>query len=358
MTATRDGRELGPPLEAHRFDEAALADYLAQHIPEIGGGCRIQQFLGGQSNPTFLIETQSGSYVLRKKPPGELLPSAHAVDREFRVTSALTDTAVPVARTHILCEDESIIGQMFYLMDYVPGRIFADPRLPGCAPAERTTMYGSLVEVIAALHAVDYRAAGLEDFGRPSGYVARQVTRWSKQYAASKLDDFEPMDKLIEWLSEHNPEDEQSSIVHGDYRPGNVIFDNKDARVAAVLDWELSTIGHPLADLGYFLMPYHLDAETSTNGMKGLDNGIKGLDLGSLGIPSERALLESYAKSAHLEDVPNIDFYVAFSMFRLAAILAGVLRRGIEGNAADPRAIERGQTFKQFATSGWAIASK
>jgi aminoglycoside phosphotransferase (APT) family kinase protein len=350
VAANCDGRELGAPLEAHQFDETVLADYLVEHIASFGGDCRIRQFLGGQSNPTFLIEDRSGSYVLRKKPPGELLPSAHAVDREYRVISALADTAVPVPTSYVLCDDDSVIGQMFYVMDYVPGRVFTDREMPGCSPAERTAMYRSLSNVLGGLHAVDYRGVGLGDFGKPSGYVARQVARWTKQYAASKIEDFKPMDKVVAWLPEHNPQDDQAAIVHGDYRPGNVIFHSDEPAVAAVLDWELSTIGHPLADLAYFLMPYRLDANLSSN-------GIKGMDLEALGIPSESAVLENYAKAAGRETIPNIDFYIVFSMFRLAAILAGVLRRGLDGNAADPRAIERGRTYRQIAESAWAIAA-
>lgn len=349
MTADRDDRELGAPLEAHRFDEAALVAYLTEHIAGFGGDCRIRQFLGGQSNPTFLIEDTSGTYVLRKKPPGQLLPSAHAVDREYRVISALADTAVPVPTSYVFCDDDSVIGQMFYVMDYVPGRVFTDREMPGCSPTDRTAMYRSLANVLGGLHAVEYRSVGLGDFGKPSGYVARQVARWTSQYEASKIEDFTPMDKVIAWLPEHNPQDDQAAIVHGDYRPGNVIFHNDEPKITAVLDWELSTIGHPLADLGYFLMPYRLDANLSSN-------GIKGMDLEALGIPSESAVLENYAKAAGRETVPNIDFYVVFSMFRLAAILAGVLRRGLDGNAADPRAIERGRTYKQIAESAWAIA--
>lgn len=335
-------------MAAHDIDPVVLANYLRAHIPGFGSTCTLQQFRGGQSNPTFLVETQGGSYVLRKQPPGELLPSAHAVDREYRVISALASSAVPVPDTYLLCSDASIIGQMFYVMDYVPGRVIADPRLPDCAPDERTAMYDSMITVIGTLHALDYQALGLADFGRPSAYVARQVARWSKQYEASRLDDVAAMDKLIEWLPQLNPADESSAIVHGDFRPGNVIFDTHEPRVNAVLDWELSTIGHPLADLGYFLMPYRL-ATIGTTG------GLRGVDLQALGIPTEQALLESYARSAQLAAVPDMDFYVAFAMFRLAAILAGVLRRGVDGNAADPQAVATGQAFKQIATSAWDI---
>ncbi len=351
MADALDNRELGPPLEAHRFDERLLAAYLAENIEGFTGDCTIEQFLGGQSNPTFLIDDPSGRYVLRKKPPGKLLPSAHAVDREYRVISALAGSMVPVPRTRLLCEDDAVIGQMFYVMDYVPGRVFTERDMPGPSAADRGEMVRSLASVLGALHAVDYEGAGLADFGKPSAYVARQVARWSKQYEASRVEDCPPMDNVIAWLADNDPADEQASIVHGDYRPGNVIFDNDRPRVAAVLDWELSTIGHPLADLGYFLMPWRLDAD-------GFPNGIRGLDLESLGIPPELDVLTAYSQAAGRPELPNIDFYVVFSMFRLAAILAGVLRRGLDGNASDPRAVEQGRAYRQFAESAWQIASR
>jgi aminoglycoside phosphotransferase (APT) family kinase protein len=348
VTATRHGHELAAPLAAHLFDTEVLAAWLSTRIPDFATICSIQQFRGGQSNPTFLLETNSRRYVLRKQPPGQLLPSAHAVDREYRVISALTGSAVPVPRTHVFCDDASVIGQVFYVMDYVPGRVIADPRLPDCTPLERAAMYDAMITAIGALHALDYCAIGLEDFGRPSNYVARQVARWSKQYEASRLDDDAAMEQLIAWLPKLNPAVDHASIVHGDFRPGNVIFDADEPRIVAVLDWELATIGHPLADLGYFLMPFRLATIGTTN-------GLQDVDVAALGIPDERALLESYASAAGLPEVPDIDFYIAFAMFRLAAILAGVLRRGVDGNAADPRAIATGKACKHIAASAWDI---
>lgn len=351
MTAAGDQRELAAPLAAHHLDENSLATYLAAHIPGFGNDCKIQQFRGGQSNPTYLIATESASYVLRKKPPGDLLPSAHAVDREYRVISALANSAVPVPVTRHMCTDESVIGQMFYVMDYVSGRVFENPAMPGCSAEGRTAAYLDAASVLGLLHAVDYRVAGLDSFGKPDGYVARQVARWSKQYTASKVNDSVAMNQLIEWLPAHTPDDERAAIVHGDFRPGNLILDNDTMKVAAVLDWELSTIGHPLADLGYFLMPYRLDAEHTSN-------GLRGLDLAALGVPTEQRLIDAYTAAADSGATQNIDYYIVFSMFRLAAILAGVLRRGLDGNASDPAAIERGRAFALFADSAWKIARK
>ncbi len=346
---TADNRELGAPSEALRIDQARLDDYLREQIAGYAGAGNVRQFLGGQSNPTYLIEDASGTYVLRKKPPGELLPSAHAVDREYRVISSLAESGVPVPRARILCEDDSVIGQMFYVMDYVPGRVFAGRDMPDCSPAEVSAMFASMASALGTLHAVDYEAAGLGDYGRPAAYVQRQVVRWSRQYEASKVEDCEAMDDVIGWLSTSIPPDDRAALVHGDYRPGNVIFANDAPDVVAVLDWELSTIGHPLADLGYFLMPYRLDAAT-------FPWGIRGLDLNTIGMPPESALLEDYARSAGLDGVPDIDFYVVFATFRLAAILAGVLRRGLDGNASDPRAVEQGRAYSGLAAAALSIA--
>jgi aminoglycoside phosphotransferase (APT) family kinase protein len=349
VTDDLDGRDLGAPLAAHQIDEIALAKYLAKHIPNFGDSCTVQQFRGGQSNPTYLLQADGNSYVLRKKPPGELLPSAHAVDREFRVIAALNDSDVPVPKALHLCEDESVLGQVFYVMNYVAGRVFSSITLPDCTPEERTTAYLSSVSVLAHLHAVDYRAVDLESFGKADSYVARQVARWSKQYELSKTEECKAMDELIAWLPANDPDDNHSAIVHGDYRPGNLIFSNDDTAVVAVLDWELSTIGHPLADLGYFLLPYHLNEN-----LRG--HSLRGVDLDTLGIPTEQVLLDTYKANGH--QVSNIDYYIAFSMFRLAAILAGVLRRGIDGNASDPSAIERGRGYTLFAESALKLLSE
>lgn len=347
-----DDRDLGQPLPAHRLDEAALKAYLASHIPELedaGTRFSIQQFRGGQSNPTYLLEIGDDRYVLRKQPPGKLLPSAHAVDREYQVMLALAGSGVPVPKTLILCDDTSVIGQMFYVMRYVGGRVYADITLPDCSPAERSTAYLSAAAILSKLHAVDYRAVGLDTFGKPEDYVARQLSRWSRQYELSKTEECPAMDQLTAWLLANNPGDQHAAIVHGDYRPGNLIFSQADMSVAAVLDWELSTIGHPLADLGYFLLPFHLDARVA-------GFSLRGQDLAALGIPGEQQLLTAYR--ANGASVDDIHYYIAFSLFRLAAILAGVLRRGLDGNASDPGAVERGRSYALFAASGVRIMSE
>lgn len=350
MNMNADGRELGAPSASHQFDERSLHDYLRGQVDGYQGGGDVQQFLGGQSNPTFRIDDASGTYVLRKKPPGKLLPSAHAVDREYRVISALGNTNVPVPEAVLLCEDDAVIGQMFYLMKYVAGRVIPLPSLPDCEPKERGALYHSMASVLGQLHSVDYKEVGLESFGKPTQYVARQVARWSGQYEASKMEECPEMDRLIAWLPENDPGDADPAIVHGDFRPGNLIFDNERPEVVAVLDWELSTIGHPLADLGYFLSAQYLDAKL-------LPDGLGGLNTRAMGIPSIKELSQTYAEHAGLNSAPEVGYYVAFSLFRLAAILAGVLRRGMDGNAADPRAIERGKLYRAIADAGWTVAA-
>jgi aminoglycoside phosphotransferase (APT) family kinase protein len=341
---------LVPVLPNHRFDEAALDRYLRAHLAGYAGDAEIRQFQGGQSNPTYHLRTRDQDFVLRKKPPGVLLASAHAVDREYAVLSALAETDVPVPRTRLLCADESIIGQMFYVMDHVPGRVFPEGLLPGLSPEERGAIYDSMNDVFARLHKVDFRAVGLESFGKADGYVARQVSRWTKQYVASNVPDCPAMNRVIEWLPQNDPHDDEASIVHGDFRLGNLIVHPTEPRVVAVLDWELATIGHPLADLAYNCMSYHLPAVSG--------RGFADVDLSALGIPGEEAYLASYCRRTGRSTVPNWNFYMVFSLFRIAAILAGVYRRGLDGNASDSQAVERGAVYQAMAEIAWSVAQK
>ena len=338
---------LVPPLPAHRLDEARLAAYLAGALPGFAGPLTVRQFQGGQSNPTFHLHTPGAEYVLRKKPPGALLPSAHAVDREYAVQSALAGSAVPVAPMRLLCRDESVLGTMFYVMDHVPGRVFADRTLPGVPAADRAAMYDDMNRVMAALHGVDWQAAGLAGYGRPQAYVARQVDRWTRQYAAADAGHVPEMDRLIAWLPSHTPAADETAIAHGDLRLGNLIFHPTEPRVVAVLDWELSTLGHPLADLGYNIIPWRLPAAME---------GLLGTELG--GIPPEADYVAAYCRRTGRKGVPELDFFVVFSLFRWAAIAAGVYRRGLDGNASDARALLIGQKFRALAEAAWALAER
>lgn len=347
--------ELVPVLPAHRFDEAALARYLRAQLPGFDGQLEVRQFQGGQSNPTFHLRTAGGEYVLRKKPPGKLLPRAHDVEREHRVMSALAGTDVPVPGMRLLCDDESVIGTTFFVMDYVPGRVFHDPALPESAPAQRAAIYEDLARVLAALHRVDWRAAGLEGFGKPEGYMQRQVALWTRQWQAARVEDMPAMDLLAHWLPEHlPPDDEPACIAHGDYRLGNVLIHPTEPRIVAVLDWELSTIGHPLADLGYTCLAYHLPP-----GFGGT-SGVAGVDLNGTGIPDEQAFVASYCRHADREPPRSLDVFIVFSMFRLASIAAGVWRRGLDGNAADSRAgtSEFRDRYRSLAQMAWARAQQ
>lgn len=338
--------------EAHRFDEARLVAYLHGHLPDCRGEIAVRQFQGGQSNPTFLIESSDRRWVLRKKPPGKLLPSAHMIEREYRVIRALAGTGVPVPAARLLCEDAGVIGTPFFVMDYVAGRVFTDPTLPDLAPAERGGVYGAMAETLARLHGVDWQAAGLADYGRPENYVARQIARWSKQYEASKTEDIPAMDRLIEWLPGHIPANEETTLAHGDYRLGNLIFDPAEPRVVAVLDWELSTLGHPLADLGYNCMLYHLPADLPTV------RGFGDADLAALGIPDERQYVATYVKHTGRDPGGDWPFFLAFSLFRYAAIVQGVYARALQGNASSSTAAQLGRTAPLLAGIGWRIADR
>ncbi|HEU5323644.1 MAG TPA: phosphotransferase family protein, partial [Methylomirabilota bacterium] len=284
-------------LERHRFDVEALDAWLRAHVDGYRGPLAVRQFRGGQSNPTYHLRAGGREYVLRRKPPGKLLPSAHAVEREYRVLTALAATDVPVPRTYALCEDPGVVGTAFYVMECVHGRVFRDPALPGLDAAERAAVYEAMVDVLVRLHRVDWRAVGLADFGKPGNYFARQIHRWTGQYRASETETLPAMDRLIAWLPEHIPADDTTTLVHGDYRPGNLIVHPTQPRVAAVLDWELSTLGHPLADLAYNCMPYRV------GGVEG--DGLLGRDLGALGIPTEAAYVAAYCRRAGRAGVPD-----------------------------------------------------
>jgi aminoglycoside phosphotransferase (APT) family kinase protein len=341
-----------PVHERHRFDEARLEQFLRERVPSFFGPLRIEQFRGGQSNPTFRLSAGDRRYVMRSKPgpAAKLLPSAHAVDREFRVISALAGAGVPVPRTYALCEDESVIGRAFYIMDCVEGRVLWDQSLPGMAPRDRTAVYAEMNRVIALLHAVDYAAIGLGDYGKPGNYFARQIGRWSRQYQASETEKMEAMDRLIAWLPENIPAGEETSVVHGDYRLDNVIFHPAEPRILAVLDWELSTLGHPLADFSYHCMSWHIPP--------GQFRGIAGLDLAALGIPSESDYIAAYCSRTGREGIGNWDFYLAYNMFRLAAILQGVMKRALDGTAASAQALDAGKRARPLAELGWQYAEK
>ncbi|PWT72218.1 MAG: phosphotransferase family protein [Proteobacteria bacterium] len=334
-----------PVQEKHRFDVERLADYLSTRLDGFVRPLTIEQFAGGQSNPTFLLITPAKRYVLRRKPPGKLLPSAHAVDREFRVISALQAVGIPVARPYLLCEDDTVIGTAFYVMDYVHGRVIWDQSLPGMDRAGRAAIYDEMNRVIAALHQVDYVAAGLADYGRPGNYLERQIGRWTKQYRASETEKIEAMERLIDWLPAHIPAQDETAIVHGDYRLDNVIFHATAPRIVAVLDWELSTLGHPLADFSYHCMSWRLEP--------GRLRGLAGLDLVTLGIPTEAEYVASYCRRTGRASIPHWDFYMAYNLFRLAGICQGIMGRVVDGTAANPKALESGRRARPLAEAGW-----
>src|SRR6266446_4328279 len=326
-----------------------LEAWLRGHVEGFHGPLAAERFAGGQSNPTYRLTAGSGSYVLRRKPPGPLLPSAHAVDREFRVMRALADTPVPVPRVFALCEDDAVIGSAFYVVEHLDGRIFWDQRLPEIAsPAERAAMFQSMNQVIADLHRVDYAAVGLGDFGRPGNYMARQIARWSRQYRASETEPIAAMDRLIDWLPQHLPAESAPTIVHGDYRMDNLVFHKSEPRVIGILDWELSTIGDPLADFAYHAMTWRVTPE--------LFRGLAGIDFAAAGIPDEVAYLEAYCRRTGRDSVAAWEFYMVYSLFRIAAILQGIAKRAIEGTAASDDASEYGRLARPLAEQAWALA--
>ena len=339
-----------PVDERLAFDVGPLEDYLREHIDGFSGSLRVEQFAGGQSNPTYKLTAGRSQYVLRRKPPGQLLPSAHAVDREYRVITALARAGIPVARSRMLCMDESVIGTAFYIMDFIDGRVFWDQSLPDMTKLERAAIYDEMNRVIAALHQVDYRAIDLGDYGRPGNYFARQIGRWTRQYRASETEKIEAMDNLIAWLPQNIPPGDETSVVHGDYRMDNLLFHPTEPRILAVLDWELSTIGHPLGDFSYHCMSWHITPEQF--------RGIGGLDLAALGIPSEDEYIAAYCARTGRSRVGHWDFYLAYNLFRMAAILQGIKSRVQEGTAASADATHTVRGVIPLAELGWARALK
>jgi len=334
------------------LDLHTLAQYLGTHVTGFAGLKDCQKFSDGQSNPTYLLNASSGQYVLRRQPFGKLLKSAHAVDREFQVLTALQSTEVPVPEALHLCQDPELIGSLFYVMSYEPGRVFWAPELPESDPIERGTIYRQMNHVLAKLHDVDIDAVGLQNFGRPGNYYERQVSRWSRQYKASETQTIEAMDELISWLPSNLPADDgKVSLIHGDYRIDNLIFHNEAATVRALLDWELSTLGHPYADLAYQCMQWRLDQKAPISGLGSLNRE-------ALGIPTEQEYVEDYCRHRKLSSIPHWDYYLVFSFFRLAAILQGVLKRALEGNASNFRAQSYGQLAPVLANMAMDIVNK
>ena len=340
-------------LDVKTLDEPRLAAWLEKNLDGFKGPLKATKFGDGQSNPTFLIESASGAYVLRRKPPGVLLKSAHAVDREFRVQKALAVTGVPVANMYLLCEDDSVIGTAFYVMERIQGRIFWKPDLPEVSQADRTKIYDEMNRALAALTKLDPAEVGLADFGRPGSYFERQFKRWTDQYRASETETIGAMDDLIAWLAGNTPADDgRVSIVHGDYRLDNMIFHPTEPRLLAVLDWELSTLGHPFADISYQCMQWRTDSSS-------IFSGLGGLDRKAIGVPTEEEYVEAFCKRAGLSGIPNWDFYIAFNFFRLAAIIQGVKKRALDGNGSNPeRGLAMGGMVPVLAEAGLETIGK
>ncbi len=344
--------QLGAVTGRHAFDVERLAAHLQKHLPDFRGPVEVQQFQGGQSNPTYLVSTPTAKYVMRSKPgpAAKLLPSAHAIEREFHVMRALAAQGIPVPWTLLLVEDESVIGRAFYLMQHVEGRIFWDQSLPDLARNERAAIYDEMNRVIAQLHTVDVERAGLADYGKAGNYFERQIGRWSKQYRASETETVESMDRLIEWLPAHIPPGDETTVVHGDYRMDNLIFHPTEPRIIAILDWELSTLGHPLADFSYHCMSWHIPP--------GAFRGIAGLDHAELGIPAEPDYIRRYIERTRRPAISHWNFYLAYNLFRLAAILQGVYKRATEGIASSDNALQSGRNARTLAELGWRYAER
>jgi aminoglycoside phosphotransferase (APT) family kinase protein len=346
FTGTKD---VAGPL---RFEPARLEDHLKREVAGFSGPLAVRQFKGGQSNPTYLLETPMRRFVLRRKPPGKLLPSAHAVDREFRVIRALHEQGFPVAEPVIYCADESVIGTAFYVMGFVEGRVFWNPEMPGSNPAERAAVYDAMNATLSALHSFDPARIGLADFGRGENYVARQVERWSKQYRASQTQTIDEMERLIEWLPAHIPPAGPVRLVHGDYRLDNVILAAAEPKVLAVLDWELSTLGDPLADFTYHLMQWHMPPEDTGAGT----GSLAGFDLPALGIPTLTAYVDAYVERTGLDPRPHLPAYLAYNFFRIAAILQGIAGRVRDGTATSEHAAAKAQMVAPLAQTAWRFA--
>ena len=332
------------------LDEAKLADWLSANVAGFAGPIAVTKFPGGQSNPTYRIDAGSGAYVLRRKPFGPILPSAHAVEREYAMIAALHPTGFPVARPYGLCEDPEVLGSPFYLMEMVEGRTLWDGSLPGLSPAERTVHYNAIVDTLAALHAVDYEAVGLGSYGKPGNYFARQVERWTKQYRMSETDQLPEMERLIEFLPRTVPEQTRTSIVHGDFRIDNMIFAPAEPRVLAVLDWELSTLGDPLADFSYFLMSWATEPEGRS--------GVKGLTGPETGIPTIEDVVARYCTATGREGVPDLNWYFAYNLFRLAGIVQGIKKRMLDGNASSANAAATVERLPGLVAQAWHFAQE
>lgn len=343
-----------PVAPQHAFDQARLIDFMRENVEGFSGELQVEQFKGGQSNPTFKLSAGDKQYVMRRKPPGVLLPSAHAVDREYRVIKALAQTDVPVARAYALCEDADVIGTAFYIMDCVDGRVLWDPTLPGMSNAQRAKHYDELNRVIAALHRVDPTAIGLADYGKPGSYIERQVARWTKQYRAAETEKIDAADALIEWLPKYIPKEGETRIVHGDYRLDNVMFHPTEPRILAVLDWELSTLGDPLVDFAYHCMTWRM--------ADGSGRGLANTNLPALGIPLEADYVAEYmqrtGRNRDAVSPAEWNYYLVFNMFRLVGILQGIAHRALQGNASSEHAVASGKRARPLAEQAWALAQK